>query len=256
MIDVNAYLGHFAFRQLRYNTAGGLLRLMDRARIEKAVVSSAAAITYRNAQSGNEEVFNEVKNHRDRLIPFAVLTPAYADWNHDLKVCREEFGMRGVRLYPNWHAYKLSDLRCLDLVGAATAHRLPVSIPFRVEDRRQQSWLVDVPNVEPREAAALSRAMPEARFIFGNGNGFAASELGRAGALPANYWIEISLLTAVLTNEIGGLIKSLGEDRLLFGSGMPFHYPEGAVAKMEVLDAVASVKEKIARGNAKELLGL
>ncbi len=30
MIDVNAYLGHFAFRQLRHNTASGLLDLMPR----------------------------------------------------------------------------------------------------------------------------------------------------------------------------------------------------------------------------------
>ena len=30
MIDVNAYLGHFAFRQLRHNTADGLLALMDK----------------------------------------------------------------------------------------------------------------------------------------------------------------------------------------------------------------------------------
>ena len=56
MIDVNAYLGHFAFRQLRNNTAEGLLRLMDRKRIERAAVSSAASITYRNAHSGNEEI--------------------------------------------------------------------------------------------------------------------------------------------------------------------------------------------------------
>ena len=56
MIDVNAYLGHFAFRQLRHNTAAGLLELMDSRRIERAVVSSAAAITYRNTQAGNEEV--------------------------------------------------------------------------------------------------------------------------------------------------------------------------------------------------------
>jgi hypothetical protein len=29
IIDVNAYLGHFAFRQLRHNTAASLLALMD-----------------------------------------------------------------------------------------------------------------------------------------------------------------------------------------------------------------------------------
>jgi predicted TIM-barrel fold metal-dependent hydrolase len=256
MIDVNAYLGHFAFRQLRHNTAASLLRLMDRAGIEKAVVSSAAAITYRNAHAGNEEVFEQVKNHRDRLIPFAVLNPAYAGWRHDLTVCRNEFGMRGLRLYPNWHAYKLASAQCLELVSAAAEQRLIVSVPFRVEDRRQQSWLVDIPDVTARDAAALARAVPSGRFIFGNGSGLASSELGRPAGQPPNYWIEISLLTALLTNEIGQLIQSLGADRVLFGSGMPFHYPEGAVAKLEVLDASPAVKEKIARANAKSLLGL
>jgi len=257
MIDVNAYLGHFAFRQLRHNTADALLRLMDRKRIEKAVVSSASAITYRNAQSGNEELAAQVKAHRDRLIPLAVINPAYADWRHDLRVCREEFGMRGLRLYPNWHRYKLDGAECVELVREAAARKMPVSIPFRVEDRRQQSWLVDVPDVSHQEAAALVRAVPGARFIFGNGSGFTSSQLGRNdGSLPSNYYIEISLLTALIANEIGQLIRTLGEDRILFGSGMPFHYPDGALLKLEVLDVPSGVKDKIGSSNAKLLFGL
>jgi predicted TIM-barrel fold metal-dependent hydrolase len=257
VIDVNAYLGHFAFRQLRHNTASALLRLMDRKRIERAVVSSASAITYRNAQAGNEEVAAEVKGHRDRLIPFAVLNPAYADWKHDFLVCVEEFGMRGLRLYPHWHGYRVDDDRCLELVRLAATRKVPVSIPFRVEDRRQQSWLVDVPDISQAEAISLVRSVPEAYFIFGNGNGFVSSALGRKdGGLPSNYSIEISLLTAMIANEIGQLIGNIGEDRVLFGSGMPFHYPDGALLKLEVLDAPASTKEKIARGNARRLLGL
>jgi predicted TIM-barrel fold metal-dependent hydrolase len=246
VIDVNAYLGHFAFRQLRHNTAAGLLRLMDRARIEKAVVSSAAAITYRNAHAGNEEVAAEVRAARDRLIPFGVLNPAYADWRHDLRVCVEEFGMKGLRLYPHWHKYALTDAACIELVNAAAERGIVVSIPFRVEDRRQQSWLVDIPDVTAQEAAALVQAVPKAAFVFGNGSSFASSVLGRKeNRLPTNYSIEISLLTALLANEIGQLIQNLGEDRILFGTGMPFHYPEAALLKVEVLDASEAVKEKI-----------
>jgi predicted TIM-barrel fold metal-dependent hydrolase len=81
IIDVNAYLGHFAFRQLRHNTAASLVEWMDAKKIDKAVVSSAAAITYRNAQAGNEEVAAEVKRHSDRLVlgtgmPFNYPDPA------------------------------------------------------------------------------------------------------------------------------------------------------------------------------------
>lgn len=257
MIDVNAYLGHFAFRQLRHNTADGLLRLMDRRRIERAVVSSASAIAYRNSHSGNEELAAEIRGHRDRLIPFAVLNPAYADWRHDLRVCREEFGMRGVRLYPNWHRYRLDSPECLDFVRAAARAGMPVSIPFRVEDRRQQHWLVDIPDVAHSDAAALVRAVPEARFIFGNGSGFSSSPLGRKdNGLPPNYSIEISLLTALITNEIGQLIDNLGPGRILYGSGMPFHYPDGALLKLEVLDVPEAVKAQIRETNARRLLGL
>src|SRR5438067_2431929 len=102
IIDVNAYLGHFAFRQLRHNNAAGLLALMDRAHIDRAIVSSASSITYRNPQPGNEEVAAEIKSKGDRLTGFAVLNPAYAGWRDDLKICHQQFGMRGLRLYPRW----------------------------------------------------------------------------------------------------------------------------------------------------------
>lgn len=257
MIDVNAYLGPFAFRQLRHNSAEGLLRLMDRKHIDRAVVSSAAAITYRNSHAGNEELAAAVRSHRGRLIPFAVLNPAYSDWRHDLRVCREEFGMRGVRLYPNWHGYRLDSPLCLEFVRAAAQAGMVISIPFRVEDRRQQHWLVDVPDVAHRDAAELARAVPEARFIFGNGSGFASSPLGRKDSgLPPNYSIEISLLTALMANEIGQLLAALGPERILFGSGMPFHYPDGALLKLEVLDASPQTKALISEGNARKLLGL
>jgi predicted TIM-barrel fold metal-dependent hydrolase len=257
IIDTNAYLGPYAFRQLRCQTPAELLSLMDRKGIDRAVVSSASAITYRNAQSGNEEVAAAVKPHRDRLIPFAVINPFYAGWQDDLKICHEEFGMTGLRIYPKWHNYSLTGESCLDLVHAATGRKMVVSIPIRVEDYRQRSWLVDVPDVPLAEIAALVGACPDARFMLLNGSGFAGSRLGRKESqLPANYVIEISRLSALLANEIGRLLETLGPDRVVFGSGMPFNYPDPALLKLEVLAAGEEEKEKIRWKNAAALLGL
>jgi predicted TIM-barrel fold metal-dependent hydrolase len=251
ILDVNAYLGHFAFRALRHNTASSLLGLMDAKQIDKAVVSSAAAITYRNTQAGNEEVAAEVGRHRDRLIPFAVINPSYAGWRDDLAACHEELGMRGLRLYPGWHNYSLSDPCCRELVHAATERRMVVSIPIRVEDVRQRSWLVDVPEVPLAELAALVTACPEARFVFVNGIGFVNSPLGRKGGdLPANYLIEISRMDSVLADEIGQLVANLGAERLAFGTGMPFNDPDPALLKMDVLAATGGEKEQIFGRNA------
>ena len=257
ILDVNAYLGHFAFRRLRHNTAASLLQWMDAKRIDKAIVSSASSITYRNAQGGNEEVFEEVKSRRDRLIPFAVLNPFYAGWQGDLKTCHEDFGMSGLRLYPKWHNYQLSDRCCLDLVNAATERGLVVSIPIRVEDNRQRSWLANVPDVPQEELAALVKACPKARFILLNGLGYAKSPLGRKdNGLPGNYLIEISRLSALLDNEIGQLIMSLGAERLVLGTGMPFSYPDPALLKLDVVDASGPDKEKIRWQNAAKWLRL
>jgi hypothetical protein len=255
LIDVNAYLGHFAFRQLHSNTGPALLELMDRAGINQAVVSSASAITYRNVQAGNEEVAAEVRAHRDRLLPFAVINPRYAGWRDDLARCHEELGMGGLRLYPNWHAYHLADPCCLALVQQAGERHMVVSIAVRAEDPRQRHWLVDVPDVDLDEIAALVQRFPSTQFLVVNGANFVRSRLGRRdNGLPANYHLEFSRLSALLHNEIGTLLGQLGPDRLLFGTGMPFTYPDPALLKLQVLAASETIKEQLAWKNAERLL--
>lgn len=257
IVDVNAYLGHFAFRRLRYNTTASLLALMDSKRIDKAVVSSASAITYRNAQAGNEEVAEEVSGHSDRLIPFAVINPFYAGWKDDLKICHEEFGMTGLRIYPQWHNYQLSSVCCRKLVNAASERGMVISIPIRVEDNRQRSWLLNVPDVPLEEIVELIKAHPKARFILLNGIGYTRCPLGRKdNGLPSNYAIELSRLSAVLANELGQLITNLGAERVMFGTGMPFKYPDPALVKLEVLDASEPDKDKVRSRNAMTWLRL
>ena len=255
IIDTNAYLGSFAFRRLRHNTAAELLELMDEKGIDKAMVSSAGAITYRNTQPGNEELAAETGPHRDRLIPLAVINPFYAGWRDDLKICHEQLGMKGLRLYPKWHNYALSDRCGRELIDQATERGMVVSIPIRVEDCRQRSWLADVPDVPLGEIVALVKACPKARFVLLNGAGYTGSPLGQKdNGLPANYFIEISRLSALLADEIGQLVSRLGPDRVVFGSGMPFKYPDPALLKLEVLDASADAKQMIRGANAARLL--
>lgn len=257
IVDTNAYLVPYAFRQLRHNTPAELLKLMDNKGIDKALVSSAIAITYRNTQPANEELAATTKLHRDRLIPMAVVNPFYAGWRDDLKICHEELGFRGLRLYPKWHHYSLTDACCSELVNAAAKLGMVISVPLRVEDYRQRSWLVDVPDVTPAELVPLLKACPKARFLLLNGADYARSPLGQKAAdMPANYWIEISRLSAVLANEIGTLIAQLGAERVVFGTGMPFNSPDPALLKLEVIEASKEDKDKIRYRNAGALLGV
>ena len=255
IIDTNAYLGSFAFRQLRHNTAGQLLKLMDAKGIDKAMVSNPMAITYKNTQPANEELAAAVRGHADRLIPQAVINPFYAGWKDDLTICHDEFGIRGVRLYPKWHNYALADECCGELVSAAVQRKMVVSIPVRVTDARQRSWLVDVPDVPLAEIVDLIKAHPEGRFMILNGLGFTRSPLGQKdNQLPANYCMEISRLSATLANELGQLVSLSDGGRVVFGTGMPMKYPDVALLKLDVLDASEEVMEKVCWKNAAAML--
>ncbi len=154
IIDMNTYLGHWPFRRLRHNTAAALVELMNEKGIDHACVSSASAIFYKNSQAGNEELAEDIEPHRDRLIPFAVINPTYADWQHDLDVCVNDFGVKGLRLYPNYHNYALSDACCHELIRLATERELIVSIPIRQIDQRQRHWLIEIPDVALADIAA------------------------------------------------------------------------------------------------------
>ncbi len=255
ILDINAYLGEFALRDLPHNTPIDLLRLMDGKGIDAALVSSAAAITWKDCQAANKRLHRDVCEHADRLVPCAVLNPAYAGWEHDLHTCVDELGMKGVKLYPHWHGYSLSDLCADAIVDAAADCGVPVLIPIRAVDRRQLGWLSDVPDVPLDDIATLVERHPNARFAVLNGVGFTGSRLVTArDSLPDNYWIEISRLSVFIGRELPHLIDALGPERLLFGTGMPFKYVDPVLLKMDKLGAPDSAKALIYGRNAEGLL--
>ncbi|MHB8997537.1 MAG: amidohydrolase family protein [Armatimonadota bacterium] len=257
LIDTNAYLGHWATRRLHYNTVDGLLALMDRSGITHACVSSASAIMYRNCQSGNEELAEMLSESNDRLIPFATLSPAYCTWEKDLRWCHEVLGAKGVRLYPTYHRYTLADACCHEFVEAAASLGMLISIPQRVEDYRQRHWLIDAPDVNLNEYAKLAAAHPSARFLITNAVGIVGSDfVTKKDDLPANYWVDICRPDVVYTREAISLIEKLSIERIVFGSAMPFNYPEPATLRLDVLQKLGYDVEKIASGNISQLLGL
>ena len=256
IIDVNAYLGHFAFRRLRHNTAESLLKLMDARKIDRAVVSSASAITYRNPQAGNEEVDGEVKAHRDRLIPFAVINPSYAGWEDDLKTCHERLRHAGAPPLPRAGTTTGSPTRAASTWsrGHRARHDRLDPDPRRGPSRAELAGRR--PRRRPRRGRRARAGLPRGAVPPAQRHRLSCARPwdAKASGLPANYRIEISRLTRFLDDELGTLIKSLGADRIVFGTGMPFSYPDPALLKLEVLTVSPEEKEKIAWRNAAEWL--
>lgn len=253
IIDTNAYIGHWPFRQLRHNNADGLLKLMDANHIDKAMVSSINAIFYRNCHQGNVELSDSTKIHPDRFITFATLNPKYAEWKDDLKQCKEEYNMSGIRMLPQYHNYKLYEGEGLEMINLATEMKMTISVPIRMEDRRQRHWLDNVNDIGLSEIESAMNSCPEARFIILSGRGF--ESLAKNDNLrKRNFLIEISRLNVVPQGEIPKLIEQLGASKLAFGTGIPFSYANPSLLKMQILDVPDKTKEKLMWQNAQQIL--
>ena len=139
LLDINAYVGHWPFKQLQYNTCSKLLERMNKFGVDVSVISNINGIFYKNTQSANEELYNEIKSDKRfkyRFIPFAVINPIYAGWKDDFEICISKMGMKGLRLYPQYHDYEITDPSLTELVRLARDHGLPVVFDIRMVDSR------------------------------------------------------------------------------------------------------------------------
>lgn len=250
-IDINTYIGHWPFRQLRHNTAEALVRRMDERGIDRAVVASIDGILYRNVHPANEALSVQVGPFRDRLIPFATLNPTYPGWREDLRRCADDLDLSGLRLYPQYHGYRLDDADGLALIDAATELGWAIQVPMRIVDRRQRHRWDLAEDLAPDALYAALGQRPQARWMLLNSLGLEGARLGQG-----RYLVAISRMTAVLQRNIQAMIESAGAEHLAFGTGMPFKVPEPALLKLEVLDVSSEVTERIAWRNAYEMLGL
>ncbi len=257
IIDANAWLGHWPFRQLRYNDVDGLLHLMDANGIDKAVVSSIHGIFYKNCQRANEELAAEVAGCNDRLIPFATLNPLYPGWQSNLQMCRNDFGMWGLRIFPAYHQYNLTDGPSLELINAATELGWPVTVTQRVVDVRQRHPMDTERLISNAEFEAVAAACPNTSFIFLNALGLESSPMFAGNKQGERQIVtDISRMTAVMGNNMGTMIGNFGPGSLVFGTGMPFNYPRPALLKLGILHADNDSREAIQHANLERLLGL
>lgn len=254
LIDVNAYIGHWAFRQLRYNTAEALVRLMDKKKIDKAVVASINGVLYKNVHSANEELARETKPFRDRLIPVATLNPMYADWQEDLRKCADDLGLQGIRLYPQYHGYRLTGSKGLEIIDAATELGWPVQVPMTLVDRRQRHRWDMAEDISPAEFEEAINLRPQTKWIILNSYRINPDNIMK----KANYLIDIAnpYYQTLLRKEIPKLIKNAGSKHIAFGTDMPFRIPDAAILKFELLNISKEEQMDISYRNAAKIFQL
>jgi len=257
-IDFHTYIGHWPFRQLRGNTPAGLVEYMERFGIDQAVVANINGVFYRNTQPANEELAEAIKPFPGRFIPYAVINPSYPDWEYDLKVCHSKLGMKGLRLYPQYHDYKLTDPRLAKLIEVARNLGLPVAFSRWLEDERQHSWMDIGGQLSLENLIPVMKDNP-ATFVLLNVLPTRLRDEQLEGLRNVDVYFDTVYASEALPPGSGydvlHLIKDFGRDRFLFGSAYPFRDPLSALIRLDIVHELdPAAREAIWSGNALRLI--
>lgn len=260
LIDSNAYIGHWPFRQFEYNTLEALMGRMKEFGTDVSVVSNLNGVFYKNTQHANDELYQAIRSKRafmNRFIPFAVINPIYGGWKDDFERCTSTMGMKGVRLYPKYHSYEITNPNCIELVKMSRDKGIPVAFSMRMVDNRTSSWMDIEKEWSLKDIVPIIREVSDAKYLIYNAaNSTNLSEADTELVKRSEVLIDTS--GRALSNW-PELLSNYGNEKFCFGTNAPIlDYCTGLlrIESLRESEADEITKELFRSGNIKDMLSL
>ena len=255
IIDVNCFHGHWPFRRIPYRTVHDLRGLMTRAGTRGALLTPMAGVFYKDCLSAVREMLDELEDAAyANMWPVAVVNPAFPGWREDLATTVDEWGCVALRMFPNYHGYRLSDSPSAEMLEAVQERGLPLMISMRVEDERLQHRLARVPPVGPGDIMWVLRSFPEIKLILCEPKPAEIDELRQ----PVLTHTHACLVTPSRMPQfyLEELVRQVGSQRIMYGTGMPLAYPEGVLQPAQDARLDEEARAAILFGNAVRVFGV
>ncbi|HEU4565662.1 MAG TPA: amidohydrolase family protein [Gemmatimonadaceae bacterium] len=236
MIDVHCYIGGYPFRHLPHPDPEVLARVLARERVRGAWVGHLPSAFYRDPTPGNEALHAALEPHRAVLAPAPVVRPDWPKWEPALADAVER-GAAAVRAYPPQWGMGPGDGAMARLAGACGEAGVPLLLTVRFEDLRQRHWMDSAGDLGGPAVRALVRASPAVRVVV-VAAGRALVEEVHWGLTPderERLWWDISWLWGPPEDELAHLLRTVGPERFLYGSGWPLRLTQTPRANLELL---------------------
>lgn len=238
-------------RAAQTHTIPNLLAEMDRTGVAKAALLPIA-VRLLGSRDATREVLQALRRSAtpERLVPFASVHP------HDPKAASDladyaRHGVRGVKLHPEMQRFYPDDERAMPVYEACARLGLPV-IFHAGRSGIEPEFLR--PYALLRRYERPIREFPQVQFVLGHAGARDVEEAVQLARKYDNVWLELS---SQGVTSIYNLHKTLGSERLLYGSDWPFYPQAVALAKiLLVTEHTLEARIRILGGNAERLLAM
>jgi uncharacterized protein len=250
-IDVNSFVGAYPFRRVPGTSPDGLLRAMDRVGIDLAWISHLPSVFWREPAAGNPWLYQTAE--RDpRFRPVPAVHPGLSGWQQEIVSARNA-GVPAVRCDPMYYGLDPGGPEMQSLAGACAAESMPLMLAVRLEDGRQRHPNDRAGELPPWVVRTLMRSDPSLRLIITHAErGFVEEvHFGSTPEESARIWWDICWIWGPPEDHLQMLLRTIGAERFLFGTGQPLRIPETSVAKLDLLDLTAEQRAAIESENSK-----
>jgi len=249
-LDVNTFLGAYPFRRVPGTSPEALLRAMDRVSADRAWVSHLPGIFWRDPAAGNPWLYQTVERY-DRFEPVPAVHPGVAGWEGVIAEARER-GAPAVRCDPTYYGIDPVGAAMRSLVQRCSAEDVPLMLAVRLEDARQRHPNDRAGELPPWAVRTLIRSDPGIQLFVTHADRPFIEEV-HFGSTPAEssriLW-DICWIWGPPEDHLETLLRTVGVDRFVFGTGQPLRLPETCVAKLDLLDLTPEHRRVIENENA------
>lgn len=248
-IDVNVFLGRYAFRQTPGGSPQALIQAMDRTGTEQAWISNLSAILWRDPTEGNGVLY-QTAAREPRFRPVPAVHPGLPNWQAALDEAAEQRAPC-VRSDPMFYGVDPAGKDMRGLAARCGEIGMPLLLTVRLEDIRQRHPGDRAEDLMPWAVRALVRSDPRVRLLVTHADREFV-EQAHFGSTPAEatriLW-DICWIWGPPEDHLALLLRTIGTERFTFGTGMPLRLPESSVAKLDLLDLSAEERGAIESGN-------
>ncbi len=236
IIDSHTHLGSFPMFNVSLN-ADEMVSIMNQYSIRKSVVSALP----------NELTLNAVKQYPDKLVGLVWINPYDGDKamkNIDKAINRWNF--KGIKMHPLLDAYLPDQEIVRPIMDQARKYQIPVLFHCG-----HPPWSL------PWHFGNLADTYPDVTIILGHmGHGHivyinAAIEVAEK---HENILLETSAMP--MQSKIKEAVAKVGDDKVMYGSDMPFGHPAFEIKKVEVAGLTKKQLNLVLEENARRIFRL